>query len=71
MLESSSKEFFSRSECAVATEHQLLGEMLKNSLHGIFQLGSSRSEFATASANQRLTSLLALGHPCPNQEALI
>jgi hypothetical protein len=46
-------------------------EMLKNSLHGIFQLGSSRSEFATASANQRLTSLFALGHPCPKQEALI
>jgi CHAD domain-containing protein len=45
--------------------------MLKNSLRGIFQLGSSRSEFATASVNQRLTSLFTLGHPCPEQEALI
>jgi hypothetical protein len=45
--------------------------MLKNSLLGIFQLGSSLSEFATASSNQRITSLFALGHPCPKQEALI
>jgi hypothetical protein len=44
--------------------------MLKKSILGFFQLGSSRSEFATASANPWLTPWFALGHPCPEQETL-
>jgi hypothetical protein len=46
-------------------------EMLKNSFLGIFQLGLQRSEFAAASASQRITSLFALGQPYSEQETLM
>jgi hypothetical protein len=45
-------------------------EILKKSIHGFFQRVLSRHMSVTASPNQRLNALFALGPSCPKQETL-
>jgi hypothetical protein len=55
------KRLWERRVAAMNVAKPLARETLKKSIHGFFQVVSSRHMSAMASANQRLMSLFALG----------